>query len=61
MLIVPKETLIQSYKNVINKRLLDYDLIIVKLQALVTTGDLTEDDVQPLVNMINPGEFQRVM
>lgn len=53
-LIFPKEMVIAAYKTVAEKGLMDKDLLIVKLQNLVTNGDLTEQDVEPIVDILAP-------
>jgi hypothetical protein len=55
-LIFPKEMVIAAYKTVAEKGLMDKDLLIVKLQNLVTNGDLTEQDVEPIVDILVPQE-----
>ena len=54
MLIFPKEMVIAAYVKVAEKGLMDKDLLIVKLQNLVTNGDLTEQDVEPIVDILAP-------
>lgn len=54
MLIFGKERTLEAFKNVAQKGLMDKDLLIVKLQNLVTAGDLTESDIQPIVDIIQP-------
>jgi len=55
-LILPKERVLAAYMTVAKKELMDKDLLIVKLQNLVTAGDLTAEDVQPIVNILSPPE-----
>lgn len=51
-LIAPKEIVLNSFMRMAEKKLLDKDYLLVKLQALVTDGDLTQEEVQPIVDIL---------
>jgi hypothetical protein len=55
-LIFPKDMVIAAYMKVAEKGLIDKDLLIVKLQNLVTNGDLTQEDAAPIVDILVPQE-----
>lgn len=53
-LIVPKEIILSSFKNVAEKGLMDKDYLTAKLQIMVTDGNLTQEDIQPIVDILYP-------
>lgn len=55
-LIVPKEVILNSLINVATKGLMDKDFLIAKMQIMVTDGDLTQEDMQPIVDILYPPE-----
>ena len=54
MLIFPKDKILASYMKVAKNKLMDKDLLTVKLQNMVTDGDLTVEEIQPILNVIEP-------
>ena len=54
-MILGKETILKSISNVVDKGLMDKDVIIFKLQYLVSKGELNEDDINPI--LIKLGEI----
>ncbi|ANW97729.1 hypothetical protein CSTERTH_01120 [Thermoclostridium stercorarium subsp. thermolacticum DSM 2910] len=59
-LIVPKEVLLNSFKNVAQKGLMDKDYLVTKLQIMVTEGDLTQEDVQPIIEILYPSGNEQI-
>ena len=55
-LIVPKEVLLDAYKNMAEKKMMDKDFLLVKLQEKVDDGDFTQAEIQPIVDILNPPE-----
>ena len=53
MLIFGKERTLEALKNCANNGL-DKDYIILKLQKLVDSEEATIEDVQPIIDIINP-------
>lgn len=53
-LIVSKEKLLSSYTNAATKGLMDKDYLIIKLQEKVDNGDFTQEEIQPIVDILNP-------
>lgn len=60
MLIMPKDKVLSSYLKVAQNKLLDKDLLIVKLQNIVTAGDLTAEEIQPIMDVIEPPKQTRL-
>lgn len=56
MLIFPKEKILASYLIVAQNGLMNKDLLVVKLQNMVTDGDLTVEDIQPILDILEPPE-----
>lgn len=53
-LIAPKEVVLNSFKRMAETGLLDKDYLLVKLQGLVLDGDLTQEEIQPIVDILVP-------
>jgi|GEM_PF-3401431 hypothetical protein len=56
MLIAPKEIILDSFMRMAETGLLDKDYLLVKLQGLVLEGDLAQEEIQPIVNILVPPE-----
>lgn len=54
MLITNKEVMLQSFLRCAEGGLLDKDYLLVKLQVMVMNGDATEEEVQPIVDVLVP-------
>lgn len=59
-LIVPKEVLLNSFRNVAQKGLMDKDYLVTKLQIMVTEGDLTQEDVQSIIDILYPPQTNEI-
>lgn len=55
-LIVPKDIILNSFKNVAEKGLMDRDFLVAKMQIMVTDGDLTQEEIQPVIDILYPQE-----
>lgn len=53
-LIAPKQVVLDAYKHCAIKGLLDKDYILAKLQGLVLETELTQEEIQPIVDILIP-------
>lgn len=57
-LIANKEVILNSFKRCAEKKLLDKDYLLTKLQSLVldVENNITQEEVQPIVDILVPVE-----
>lgn len=54
MLIAPKEIVLSSFMRMAETGMINADYLLVKLQILVMEGDLTQEEIQPIVDILAP-------